>query len=199
MPNAPVSRRRLLGLAGLGLAGSASAVLAACGGGEKGGGGGGGGLAKTTELEPEGTAASRDVVVLNSALDLENMAVAAYRAVLPLLTGAALNAGKAFLEHEREHADALTEAIRQLGGAPNKPSRSYDFPRLAGPRAALGFAADLESTAIAAYIDALPRLTSPDLRGTAAAIVTDEAEHLSVLSGALGRPQAPRAFVTGKA
>jgi len=193
-----VSRRRLLGLAGLGLAGSSAAVLAACGGGDKGGGGGGG-LGKTTELEPEGTAASRDVLVLNSALDLENMAVAAYRAALPLLTGAALNAGKTFLEHEREHADALTEAIRQLGGAPNKPSRGYDFPRLAGQRAALTFAADLESTAIAAYIDALPRLTSPDLRGTAAAIVTDEAEHLAVLSGALGRPQAPRAFVTGKA
>jgi rubrerythrin len=198
MPQAPVSRRRLLGLAGVGLAGSSAALLAACGGDDTGGGGGGG-LGDTTELEPEGTAASRDVVVLNSALDLENLAVAAYKAALPLLSGTALSAGKAFLEHEQEHADALAEAIRQLGGAPNKPSRGYDFPRLNGQRAALSFAADLEETAIAAYIDALPRLTSPDLRGTAAAIVTAEAEHLSVLSGALGRPQTPRAFVTGKA
>ncbi|MGI8593825.1 MAG: DUF4439 domain-containing protein [Solirubrobacteraceae bacterium] len=197
MYQAPVSRRRLLELVGLGLAGSSAALIAACGGDDKGGGGGG--LGSTTPLEPRGTAASRDVVVLNSALDLENMAVAAYRTVLPLLAGAALSAGKAFHEHEQEHADALAEAVRQLGGAPNKPSRGYDFPRLAGQRAALSFAADVEGTAIAAYIDALPRLTSPDLRGTAAAIVTDEAEHLSVLSGALGRPQAPRAFVTGKA
>jgi len=197
MSQAPVSRRRLLGLAGLGLAGSSAGMLAACGGDK--GGEGGGGLGTTTQIEPEGTAASRDVIVLNSALDLENLAVATYRAALPLLTGTALSVGKAFLEHEQEHADALAEAIRQLGGAPNKPSRGYGFPRLAGQRAALSFAADLEGTAIAAYIDALPRLTSPDLRGTAAAIVTDEAEHLSVLSGVLGRPQAPRAFVTGKA
>jgi len=53
--------------------------------------------------------------------------------------------------------------------------------------------------AIAAYLDALPKLSSPDLRATAAAIVTTEAEHVSVLLGALGRPPVPTAFVTGTA
>ena len=50
----------------------------------------------------------------------------------------------------------------------------------------------------AAYLDALPRLSSHDLRATAASIVTTEAEHASVLLGALGRPQVPTAFVVGK-
>ena len=43
--------------------------------------------------------------------------------------------------------------------------------------------------------------TDPKLRGTAAAIVTNEAEHIAVLLGALGADpfgQVPDAFVTGK-
>jgi rubrerythrin len=62
----------------------------------------------------------------------------------------------------------------------------------------LKFAVDLENTAIAAYIDALPKLGKGDLRATAAAIVSNEAEHVAVLLGALGREQVPGAFVFGK-
>ena len=57
----------------------------------------------------------------------------------------------------------------------------------------------IEHEAIAAYLDALPKLSSTDLRAMAASIVTNEAEHVSVLLGALGRPQVPTAFVAGKA
>ena len=49
----------------------------------------------------------------------------------------------------------------------------------------LRFAVDLENTAVEAYLDAIPRLSSADLRQTAAAIVSNEAEHISVLLGAL--------------
>ena len=56
----------------------------------------------------------------------------------------------------------------------------------------------IENTAIAAYLDALPKLSSPDLRATAASIVTNEAQHVSVLQGALARPEVPAAFVVGK-
>lgn len=192
-----VSRRRLLGLAGVGVAGSSAAILAACGGG--GGGETGGGAAMTTtQLEPRGTAGSDDVALLNSALDLENLAVAAYTAGIPRLRGTAGVAARRILEQERDHADALAGAIRQLGGMPNRPKPSYDLPRWSSRDAFLAFATDLEDTAIAAYVEALPRLASPDLRGTAASIVTDEAEHVSVLLGERGLPQVPSAFVTGK-
>ena len=41
-----------------------------------------------------------------------------------------------------------------------------------------------------------PRATEAEIEH---AIVTNEAEHVSVLLGALGRPQVPTAFVTGSA
>jgi rubrerythrin len=194
-PRSPIARRRLLQAAGAALTGAACAALTACG--SSGQATGPGAVGTTTELEPQGTAGSRDVSILNSSLDLENMAIAAYQAAAPLLQGSARAAVARLLEQEREHADALAQAIRQLGGAPNEPKARYDFPRLRGQGGALRFAVGLENTAIAAYIDSLPRLSSPDLRGTAAAIVTDEAEHLAVLLGEQGRPQAPQAFVTG--
>lgn len=44
----------------------------------------------------------------------------------------------------------------------------------------------------------MPKLSDGRLRGTAAAILTNEAEHVSVLLGAMGRPPVPAAFVTGR-
>jgi rubrerythrin len=126
------------------------------------------------------------------------MAVAAYKAAAPLLTGEVLKVGKRFLEHEQEHADGLMSAIKGAGGTPNRAKASYDFPRLRSQADALRFAVDLENTAIAAYIDALPKLGKGDLRATAAAIVSTEAEHVAVLLGALGEQQVPDAFVVGR-
>jgi rubrerythrin len=131
------------------------------------------------------------------------LAVAAYGAGAPLLRGETREVGALFRDQEQEHADGLAQAIRDLGGTPNrpKPAREYApmFGDLRNQEDVLRFAVDLENTAVAAYIDALPKLTSPELRATAAAIVTNEAEHLSVLLGALGEPQVPDAFVTGEA
>ena len=61
----------------------------------------------------------------------------------------------------------------------------------------LRFALDLSNTAVAAYSAALPTLRSPSLRQTAVAIMSTEAQHISVLLGLLGEPQVPDAFVTG--
>ncbi|MDQ3849735.1 MAG: ferritin-like domain-containing protein [Actinomycetota bacterium] len=183
----PLSRRRFFRLSGVSVAGGSAVFLAACGDSSDGRRGGTKG----------GDAA--DVEILNSALDLELMAVAAYKAAAPVLKGSALDVAQKFLEHEQEHADGLTRAIKDMDGTPNRPKSAYDFPRVKSQRDALRFALDLENTAVAAYLDALPKLGSPKLRGTAAAIASNEAEHIAVLRGALGRPQVPSAFVTGKA
>ncbi|HYH88198.1 MAG TPA: DUF4439 domain-containing protein, partial [Solirubrobacteraceae bacterium] len=84
-------------------------------------------------------------------------------------------------------------------GKPNRAKSAYDFPVLRSEADVLRFAVDLENTAIAAYIDALPKLSEKDLRATAASIITNEAEHVSVLLDALGREPVPAAFVTGRA
>ena len=113
------------------------------------------------------------------------------------LRGEALAASEAFLAQEQEHADALTKAIKQRGGTAATAPTALDRPRIASRRDALGFAADLENVLIAAYVAAVSGLSASDLRAIAAEIAAVEAEHLAVISGELGRPQVPDAFVQG--
>ena len=184
----PLSRRRFFRMSGVSVAGGSAMFLSACGG-------------DAMSPGPNGPDESdeADVEILNSALDLELMAVAAYKAGAARLQGEVLAVGKLFLEQEQEHADGLASAIKDAGGKPNRAKASYDFPALRSQTDVLRFAVDLENTAIAAYIDALPKLGKGDLRATAAAIVANEAEHVAVLLGALDEDQVPSAFVVGKA
>ena len=184
----PLSRRRFFRMSGVSVAGGSAVFLAACGDDTK----------STTPQGPD-ESDEADVEILNSALDLEFMAVAAYKAGAAKLKGDVLQAGKLFLEQEQEHADGLAAAIKEAGGRPNRAKTRYEFPELRSQDDVLKFAIDLENTAIAAYIDALPKLGKGDLRATAAAIISNEAEHVSVLLGALGEQQVPGAFVVGKA
>lgn len=184
----PLSRRRFLQTSGAGLAGGSAVVLSACSDKNK----------KTGVDNGAAEQDQADVEILNGALDLELMAVAAYKAGAGLLKGDLLQVIKGFLEQEQEHADALASAIRDADGTPNRAKSSYDFPDLRSERDVLMFAVKLENTAVAAYIDALPKLTKGDLRGTTAAILTSEAEHIAVLRDALGLEPVPDAFVTGE-
>jgi rubrerythrin len=190
-----VDRRRFLGLAA---AGGSATLLAACGGGKKDQRHGeiAGERSQSSATDRPGTDVD-DVVVLNAALDLEHQTVAAYTATLSVLTGQNLKAARRFRDHEREHVARLSAAIKQIGGAPNPAPSRYSFPRLSTQRDALRFASRLENAAIAAYVDALPRLNDPDMRAAGASIVATEAEHLAVLNQALGLRAAPQAFVTG--
>lgn len=181
-----LSRRRFLAMSGL-AAGSA-ALLAGCGDDTK----------NPVRIGPD-ESDEADVELLNGLLDLELMAVAAYKAGAAHLNGDMLQLGKILLEQEQDHADGLATAIRDAGGTPNRAESAYDFPRQRSERDVLRFAVDLEGTAIAAYVDALPKLTQGDLRSTVASILTVEGEHVAVLLDALGRDPLPSAFVTGRA
>ncbi|MEJ7797666.1 MAG: ferritin-like domain-containing protein [Solirubrobacteraceae bacterium] len=185
----PHSRRRFFHMSGVSVAAGSAMFLAACGGDD---------TKSPGALGPDESDAA-DVEILNSAVDLELMAVAAYKAGAARLQGDVLQVGKQFLEHEQEHADGLASAIKDAGGKPNRAKSAYDFPELKSQTDVLKFAVDLENTAIAAYIDALPKLGKGDLRATAAAIVANEAEHVAVLLGVLGEQQVPHAFVVGSA
>jgi rubrerythrin len=189
----PRSRRDFFRLAGLGAAGGSVVLLVACGDDDD--------EDETTARAPQPAVA--DVEILNAALDLENTAIAAYTAGAALLKGEVLAVGKQFLGHEQEHAAGLSQAITDLGGTPNKAksTEAYasGFPKLKSQTDVLEFAVDLENMAVSAYVDAIPKLSSSELRQTGAAIVSNEAEHISVLLGALGKPQVPDAIVTGSA
>jgi rubrerythrin len=180
----PRSRRAFLRGAGVTVAGGSAVFLAACG------------KKQTSKAEEE--AAKADVAILNNALDLEHTLIAVYTAGAPLLKGDVLKLGRQFLSQEKDHADALEVAIRKAEGRPKRPRASYDYPGVTDQAAALVLAANMEELAIAAYLDAIPKLATPELRETAASIVTNEAEHLAVLRGAQGLPETPSAFVVGK-
>jgi rubrerythrin len=192
-----LDRRRLLSWAAVGGAGT---LLAACGGDKQNKGEGpiAGEKLQDSSAERPGTDVN-DVVVLNSALDLEHQAVAAYTAALDVLTGENLRAARQFRDHERQHVVRLSAAIKEIGGKPSAARAKYTFPRLNSQEDVLRFATKLENTAISAYIDAVPRLNDPDLRAAGASIMANEAEHLAALNSALGLRTAPTAFVTGEA
>jgi rubrerythrin len=183
----PQSRRRFFRMSGVSVAGASAVLLAACSDDTKN-------PVKAGDDESD----QADVEILNGALDLELMAVAAYKAGAGRLRGERLAIVKHFLEQEQEHADGLAAAIKDADGTPNRAKADYDFPVLRSEADALRFAVDLENTAIAAYIDALPKLSKKSLRATAASIITNEAEHVSMLLDALGREPVPSAFVTGR-
>ena len=147
------------------------------------------------------TQAESDAAILGALLDLEHNAIAAYALLATRLHGRALASAQRFAGHERRHADALARAIGALGAspAPPRPQAEYaaGFPKLRGERDALSFALDVETTAVAAYADALGKLATDAVRATAASILATESEHAAVLLGDLGRPQVPEPFVTG--
>jgi rubrerythrin len=191
-PQARSPRRAFVRLTGATLLGGSAAWVAACGGGGK----------QKTETTISTTQAQGDAAVLNATLELEHTAIAAYEVGLGLLKGRALADARLFLEQEREHAAALTRAISNLGTAPVKPrpraSYTAGFPPLRTSRDFLTFAADVENTAIAAYLDSLAALNTDPLRSEVASIMTNEAQHLAVVDGLLHEPQVPNAFVTGE-
>jgi len=192
----PRTRRDLLRLTGLAVTAGGALALAGCGEGADEGAAAG---------DPKATP-ERDRAILNGALTLENTAIAAYRTGLPLLGGEARRLAERFADQEREHAGALAGAVRRLGGEPNRPKPAVEyreaFPRLRDAADFLRFATDLENVAVSAYVEGLPKLGDPELRERASAILSSEAEHVSLLLAARhpGRPEAalPEAFVTGR-
>jgi bacterioferritin (cytochrome b1) len=185
-----LTRRRLLRGAGATVAaGSCAALLAGCADDTKN-------AAVKTAPDESDTA---DVELLNTVLDLELMSIEAYKAGAAQLAGRELQIAKGFLEQEQAHVDTLGQAIKALDGVPNVAKSRYDFPALRSQRQVLRFAVSFENDIIAAYIDVLPKLSQGEIRSTISAILTCEAEHVSVLAGALHEPQVPAAFVFGRA
>jgi rubrerythrin len=178
-----------------GAAVGAGALLAGCGGDD------------APEPGPNRGKGSRDVAVLNAALEREHAAVALYTAGLGIMRGSRRTTVDLLLEQERAHVRGLSEAIRDLGGTPRGPAegsairRQLGVDRVSGAGAFMALATRVENAAIAAYLEQLPELSDGRLRQTAAAILANEAEHVAMLTGLRrpGRPalQAPVAFVVG--
>lgn len=149
-------------------------------------------------------AADGDAAILTAAIRLENTAVAAYAAAAKSgkLTPKARAVARLFGRQEREHAAALSTALKGLGGTPPAGPDAKLLAPLARARdqtAILTFAIELETMAVAAYHDAARKLRDARLLRTGVQIMSNEGQHLVVLRQALGKDPTPNAFEIGKA
>lgn len=184
----PVSRRRFLAVGGGSTA--LAAFLAACGDG-------GGTTTTMTDSTGSGGAGETaqfgkgDVGILNYALTLEYLETAFYAGVVKsgLFKGAELETIRKFGREEAEHVEALTAAVKQLGGKP-APEPKAEFP-LKSAKSVLELAGTVENLGAAAYLGQAPNIESPEVLASALAIHSVEGRHAAVLNTLLGESITP--------
>jgi rubrerythrin len=144
------------------LGGASALVVAGCGGRP----------ARTVAGDPS------DLRNLAAALDVEREQIAFYEDGLRL---SAVEPLRRILEHERAHAAAIEEAIRELGG---KPAPAQPIARASRARSFAAWRQDAiarEEQWSAGYAALIPKLANTQLRSTFGALATTEAEHAVAL------------------
>jgi hypothetical protein len=181
------TRRKLLGGSGVGAAAGAMLAMIGCASRSR--------QPKVHKIPP--AARNADVEILNQLLDREHRAIAAYTAVIPLLTSHVQDAAKQFLSQELTHAGELGGLIEQAGGIANKPQPSYELGRPGSRKQLVELLHGLEQAQIAGYVEAVPTVSPGPVRAALAAILANDAQHVVVLRRALRIEPLPSAFVTG--
>jgi len=185
----PVSRRRFLAVGGSTTA--VAAFLAACGDDS-------GTTTTTTDTMGSGGGASEtaefgkgDIGILNYALTLEYLETAFYADVIKsgLFKGAELETIRKFGAEEAEHVEALTAAVKKLGGKP-APEPKAEFP-LKSAKSVLELAGTVENLGAAAYLGQAANIQSPEVLASALAIHSVEGRHAAVLNTLLGESITP--------
>jgi rubrerythrin len=184
----PQSRRRFLAVGGGSTA--LAAFLAACGSDSSsttttGTTSMGGGKSETAEF------GKGDVGILNYALTLEYLETAFYADVVKsgLFKGSDLATIRKFGEEEAEHVEALTQAVKQLGGKP-APEPKTEFP-LKSAKSVLELAGTVENLGAAAYLGQAANIESPEVLASALAIHSVEGRHAAALNTLLGESVTP--------
>jgi rubrerythrin len=183
----PQSRRKFLAVGGGSTA--LAAFLAACGSDSS--------STATTAAMKTGAKSETaqfgkgDVGILNYALTLEYLETAFYADVVKsgLFKGAELETIRKFGREEAEHVEALTAAVKSLGGKP-APKPKTEFP-LKGAKSVLELAGTVENLGAAAYLGQAANIKSPEVLASALAIHSVEGRHAAALNTLLGEPITP--------
>jgi len=141
-----------------------------------------------------------DVEVLNSILAHELTVLDAYSQALPRLHGEALAVARQFQGQDQAHVDAVTKAIRGVGGETEAEAEELETP---GPRTgeeALLSLYEEENTALDQALGSVPHLQTAAPRMLAGALAASHAQHVALLRQLLGVDLAesvPGAFEPG--
>lgn len=146
-----------------------------------------------------------DSAILNVALGLEWEGIGAYQlgAESGLLRPETLSVAVLFQSQHKEHAEALANAIRQLGGQPVQPLSQADYAEaieaetLKTETDVLQLATRLEKGAANAYLGVIPAFTDPTFGQICGRLAADEVMHWTVLTQALGQALPERALTFG--
>jgi rubrerythrin len=143
-----------------------------------------------------------DVEVLNAALSQELTTVDAYQRALALLRGRSLAVAGQLRGQDQAHVDAITKAIRMVGGEADAEAAEFEPPGPKSEEEALLLAYEEENASLGEALEAAPDLNTPAPRRLAAALAANHAQHLVVLRQLLGAGLAaavPEAFEAGDA
>jgi len=175
--------RRNLPIAAL----AAAALLAGCGSSGEG-----------ARTDPE---KGHDADYLNSALGRELTTLDLYTAAMPVLEGRDAAVGRRLRGHQQEYVDAITKAIRGLGGEATGEATELELAALPTRVELLTRGHELESESLAANVEAAPRLYTSAPRTLAATLAAGHAQHLVLLRQLLGAAAVesiPEAFDVGE-
>jgi rubrerythrin len=184
----PSSRKRFLkAMGGTGAAAALGVLIAACGGKDKTTST----AATTTSAAPSsGADVKNDIEIVNYALTLEYLEAQFYADVIasgvvkdPKVGALAMKFGAT----EQQHVDALTAAVKQLGGTPApKPKASFQSVIDGGVRKILVTAATVENLGAAAYLGQAGLIKNKDILAAALSIHSVEARHAAALNTLIG-------------
>jgi len=102
-------------------------------------------------------------------------------------------------DHEGEHAEGLSRAVRARGGGDASPRATVPSPALnralaGGSRAFARHAIELENQAVVAYLAAIETIREPALLQPLGSIMASEGQHLVLLREAAGIEPLSRSF-----
>jgi hypothetical protein len=141
-----------------------------------------------------------DVEVLNAILARELTTVAAYEQGLQLLHGPMLAVARGFRGQDQAHLDALTKAIRGLGGETDAEASELESPGPQNQADALVLLYEEENAALSEAQSGVAHLQFTAPRTLAAALAASHAQHLAILRQGLGAglgASVPEAFESG--
>ena len=135
-----------------------------------------------------------DVDILNCALTLEYLESTFYEEAKSRAgaSGDLKSLVALLADDEKQHVDALTATVKQLGGKPvAEPKFNFDYSDTAG---FLKLAQTFEDTGVSAYNGAGPMIKSKEVLGAAGSIVQVEARHAAAIRLQAEEEPAPEAF-----